>query len=375
MARDQDALQQRAGTGALPAFQALKQKVQEECRPRPGVYRFSCAGQTIYIGRSKALRARLLSYFRAERGEKAFTIVRSADALHWEYTASEFASHLAELEEIKANRPTYNRALKDEDDYVFVSLRGEPAPRLFLTREPEGFGPFRSPRRIEGAVRRLSDLLGLRTSPDHTPIIDPAGGPPPAGTAPRCMRGQLGLCAAPCAGRVALSAYREQVETARRFLAGSELGLIDGLRAKMKEAAARLEFERAALFRDRAEQLSAIYTELLSWREELDWLTLVYAVPGYDQQDTLYFLHGGRVTARLPRPQSPAAWKRARALARQISIPAAPPRTGREVDEIKVVASWFRSHPAEILRARRPAQFLQQAAWYGGTIEEPPHKP
>jgi excinuclease ABC subunit C len=360
MAKSQEALQHKAEVGAPPSLLRLKSQVVETCEPKPGVYRFSCAGQTIYIGRSKSLRARLLSYFRAERGQKAFTIARSADALSWEYTASEFASHLAELDLIKEFRPTYNWALKDEDEYVFVRVGEGPAPRLVLSREPDGYGPFRSPRRIEAALRRLSDLLGLRTSPDSVPLFALGES---SGREPRCMRGQLGLCAAPCAGRADLLVYAEKLDAARRFLSGDEPGLIVSLQTKMREAAARLEFERAALYRDRAEELSALYTELRAWREELDWLTLVYAVPGEARRDRLYFLHGGRVVHSMARPRRAAEWARAREHASSLLAPVRAPQSGREVDEIKVVASWFRSHPEEIERAQKPSVFVEKPAW------------
>lgn len=360
-----------------PVDPPLRQKVRASCGKGPGVYRWLCRGEPIYVGRSKSLRTRLLSYFRAPEGSKAWLIVLTADDVEWSETPSEFASHLTELKLIKQIRPTYNRLLKDDRDYVFLKVGPGPAPRLLVTRQPTPYGPFRSPYRVADAVRRLSDLLQLRTSPDTTPLIDPTQQEFFAvERRPLCLRGQIGLCSAPCAGRVAFDDYRARLDKARRFLLGHEQELLDDLRARMQEASRRLEFERASVYRDRLVELEALAQALSSLRESLEKLTFVYAVDGVEGRgDHLHFLKGGRWLGSLPRCRGPSQIDRAEAMARLLLGPVAPPTSGDEMDEIRVVASWFRERPEELARTRSLDDFLADPlAWPDPASAAPPRR-
>ncbi|MCS6900675.1 MAG: UvrB/UvrC motif-containing protein [Myxococcales bacterium] len=349
----------------------LRRKVRSSCGKSPGVYRWLCRGEPIYVGRSRSLRQRLLSYFRAPEGSKAALIVAAADDLVWEETSSEFESHLTELRLIKQIRPARNWALKNDRDYVFIKVGLGPAPRLTLSREPTPYGPFRSPRRVADALRRLSDILQLRTSPETTPLLDPRQ--LPLFSIPRrplCLRGEIGFCSAPCAGGISFSDYAHRIDRARQFLLGQETELLDDLRSRMREASQRMEFERASVYRDRLKELEALSHALSSLRESLDRLTFVYAVPGIDGRDRLYFLKGGRVFGDLPRCRDPRQIERARELAAQLLGPISPPASGDEMDEIRVVAGWFRTHPEELGRTMPPDTFLQDPKrWPSSTPE------
>lgn len=342
-----------------PLDSPLRAKVRAGCRLSPGVYRWLCRGEPIYVGRSRVLRQRLLGYFRAPEGSKAALIVAAADDLVWEETPSEFESHLTELRLIKQIRPSHNRALKDDRDYVFIKVGSGPAPRLTVTPQPTPYGPFRSPWRVADALRRLSDLLQLRTSPDSTPLLDPRQlhlFPEPR--RPLCLRGQIGLCSAPCAGRVPFEEYGARVEKARQFLLGHEGELLEDLRARMKEASARMEFERASVYRDRLVELEGLARALSSLRESLERLTFVYAVPGIEGRDRLYFIKGGRVQGSMGRCRGPRQVERARQLAAGLLGPTMPPASGDEMDEIRVVAGWFRARPEELGRTIPAEPFL-----------------
>ena len=336
----------------------LRAKVREGCGKGPGVYRFFAQGELVYVGRSKQLRTRLLSYFRADEGSKASIIATAADHLEWTETPSEFECHLTELRLIKEQRPRYNRALKDDRDYTFVRVGPGPAPRLLLSRKPTPYGPFRSPGRVQEALRRLSDLLQLRTSPDTIPMFDPAQTELfSVERRPRCLRGQIGLCLAPCAGRVDFGDYQARLASAKRFLLGREQHLLEDLRARMLEASGKLEFERAGVYRDRLSRLEILSRALSSLRESLERLTFVYAVPGEKGEDLLYFLRGGRVVGRAPRPRGERQVAAALELSQALLEKVTPPISGDEMDEIKVVASWFRARPVELTRTRSAADF------------------
>lgn len=339
----------------------LREKVRASCGKGPGVYRFTAGGETIYIGRSRSLRTRLLSYFRAEGGSKGNLIASAADDVEWTETDSEFACHLTELRLIKQLRPHYNVQMKDDRDYVFIRIGQGPAPKLLLSRTPTQFGPFRSPQRVTEAIKQLSDIFQLRASSDATPLLDPRQlqlfeqGP----LYPRCLRGQIGLCLAPCAGRVGFDVYAERLSAVERFLRGDEQGILDALREKMLDASRQLQFERASVYRDRLQRLEALASALNFLRESLDKLTFVYAVPGETGRDMLHFIHGGRVVGQAPRVRGPRQAEKAALLAEKLLELAPPPGSGDEMDEIKIVASWFRAHPQALARTLPAKAFLR----------------
>src|SRR5579883_1874143 len=139
----------------------MREVVRAGARDRPGVYRMVAAGgEVIYVGKSKRIRSRLLSYFRcAYPEEKGARILREADAIDWEYEPSEFAALLRELRLIKQYRPRFNVAMKrDARHYSFVKVTRGAAPKLAVVRGagPDDaavyYGPFVGARRINDAV-------------------------------------------------------------------------------------------------------------------------------------------------------------------------------------------------------------------------------
>src|SRR3989337_3867014 len=129
----------------------MRSTVRDGAADRPGIDRMlSGDGEVLYIGKSKRVRSRLLSYFRcAYPEEKGARILRSAESIEWEYTPSEFAALLQELRLIKRFRPRYNVAMKrDARHYSFIKLTRGPAPKLLVVRGASGddaatyYGPF-----------------------------------------------------------------------------------------------------------------------------------------------------------------------------------------------------------------------------------------
>src|SRR6185436_11011885 len=115
----------------------MRSNVKDTAADRPGVYRMlSGDGEILYVGKSKQVRTRLLSYFRcAYPEEKGARILRSAESIEWDYTPSEFAALLQELRLIKRFRPRYNVAMKrDAHGSVFIKISKGPAPKLLVVR-------------------------------------------------------------------------------------------------------------------------------------------------------------------------------------------------------------------------------------------------
>ena len=117
----------------------MRSLVRESAADRPGVYRMlSSSGEVVYVGKSKRVRTRLLSYFRcAYPEEKGARILREAESIDWEYTPSEFAALLKELRLIKTFRPRLNVAMKrDGLHYAFIKVTRGAAPKLAVVRGP-----------------------------------------------------------------------------------------------------------------------------------------------------------------------------------------------------------------------------------------------
>jgi hypothetical protein len=173
----------------------LRAQVRAGCENRPGVYRMiGPADNLLYVGKSIRVRTRLLSYFRAPRGEKAAEIISHTHRIEWEYTPSEFASLLTEMRSIQEARPPYNVEHKRDRAFCFIKLTREEAPRILAVQEvaDDGalyFGPFRGRARVREALREVADLLELRTCAAATPMrfadqLDMFGVDPQ----PLCMR-------------------------------------------------------------------------------------------------------------------------------------------------------------------------------------------
>ena len=148
----------------------MRADVKSRCEDRPGVYRMTSAdGEIVYVGKSKRVRTRLLSYFRCGPAEKGARIVRNAASIDWEYTPSEFAALLAELRLIKKLRPRLNVAMKrDARHFAFIKVTRGPASKLLVVRGAGDeaadvyYGPYYGAERVNEAVRELNDALGLR---------------------------------------------------------------------------------------------------------------------------------------------------------------------------------------------------------------------
>ena len=344
----------------------MKTNVRDAAADRPGVYRMlSSDGEILYVGKSKRVRTRLLSYFRcAYPEEKGARILRSAESIEWDYTPSEFAALLQELRLIKRFRPRYNVAMKrDGRNYSFIKLTKGPASKLMVVRGPTGedadiyYGPFVGAQRVEEALRELSDALLLRDCRsdlkmffnDQTELFQLA-------RTPGCIRHEIGKCLGPCIGGCTETQYTHQVALARAFLDGSDDGPINMLRTQMETLSAELQFERAATYRDKLERLEALRAQFGRLRFAVENLSFVYTVPGHDGEDKVYLIRRGVVRAEVSKPRSSKDKRSMKQLVEDIfSQPALPNAQvpTHEIDELLLLSSWFRRFPSEMKRTRQ----------------------
>ncbi|HEX6039784.1 GIY-YIG nuclease family protein [Longimicrobium sp.] len=337
-----------------------------EARNVPGVYRMLAAdGEVLYVGKSKSLRTRLLSYLRAPRGDKQHRIIEGTHSLAWDYEPSEFAALLRELQMIKRFRPRMNVQHKRDGRYSFLKLTSGRAPRLFVVSAVADdaatyYGPFRGGRRIQDAVRELNDLLGLRDCPLVTPIRF-ADQPDLFAFehVPRCHRFELRLCMGPCAARCTETEYGQRVEMARAFLDGHADEPLRWLNERMTAAADRWEFEYAGRLRDRLHRLENLRDEFSQLREALDSLTFLYRVDGVEGDDRVYLVRRGTVRAVVPVPRTAAERRRMERLCDEHF--GRPEHEGalvqrHQVDEILLLSRWFRARPEEMRNTTPPAR-------------------
>lgn len=355
----------------LPAFSGprppdvLRAEVRASAENRPGVYRMVGPGERLlYVGKSIRLRSRLLSYFRAERGEKAAEIVSHTHRIEWEYVPSEFAALVAEMRAIQAHRPPFNVEHKRDRAFCFIKLTREEAPRLLVATEMKEdgaryFGPFRGRERVRETIRMLADLLELRDCASGTTLrfadqLDLFGA---REETPACLRADVGKCLAPCAARCSRADYLAQVAIAQRFLDGDADVPIRILRARMEAAAARLQFEYAAQVRDRAGRLAIARDELVEARGAIDALSFAYHVPGHAGDDRVYVIRRGAIRAELAAPRTgeerSGVDRRVASILCRNDAWTASGRTAL-VAEVLLVARWFRLRPSELEATWRP---------------------
>jgi excinuclease ABC subunit C len=352
----------------LPAtdLDALRERVRRLAENRPAVYRMTDpAGRTLYIGKAKQLRTRLMSYFRAEYPEdKGARILFAAGEIHWEYVHSEFAACLGELRQIRKQRPPFNVAMNRTRRAVFVKVLESPAPKVYhgtavLQHDGRVYGPFQSPTRVAEAVRVLNDQLGLRDCENRMPIVFAGQGDLFAREAQAaCHRHELGQCTGPCAGLVSESEYRRRVDTAIAFLEGRTIQPIDRLVDAMQAAAAEESFERASRLRERFEQLEWLLAATARARAAVECLTFVYRDPGVFGDDRAYLVRRGTVRACFPFPTTPIEQVAFGAVVREELTreePTTGPLPSEAIDEILLLMSWFRVHP-DALRRTTPLE-------------------
>ncbi|MDF1501593.1 UvrB/UvrC motif-containing protein [Roseisolibacter sp. H3M3-2] len=364
-----------AADAHLPALKAM---VRAEAADLPGVYRMlGPDGEVVYVGKSKKVRTRLLSYFRGVYpDDKGARILRDSVHIEWEYTPSEFAALLLELRQIKRWRPRFNVLMKrDARHWSFIKLTKGPAPKLHVVRGSTGsadggyyYGPFQGASGVAEAVRELSDALGLRDCAQATPMRFADQGElfvpelvQLTSRTPRCIRHEIRKCLGPCVAGCTTSQYAERVKLAKGFLEGADGGPLDAMRAQMDALSEAMEFERAAALRDKVWRLESLQGQFERLRFAVETLSFAYVARGHDAEDRVYLVRRGRVRAELPRPHGDEGAAALEALVRDVFVPrerkgAAVPT--HEVDELLLLSWWFRHRPAELARTVPAAALL-----------------
>jgi excinuclease ABC subunit C len=213
----------------------------------PGVYRMYAEDDTLlYVGKARALRNRVGSYFNGSpKTTRIMSMLSQIARMDVTVTRSEAEALLLENQLIKSLSPRYNVALRDDKSYPYVMLTREQWPRIALHRGPRAiagryFGPYASVIAVRETLNLMHKLFRLRSCEDS--VFRNRSRP--------CLQYQIGRCSAPCVDLVGADDYAESVRRATLFLEGKSDLLADELMQSMQQASETLEFERAARLRD-----------------------------------------------------------------------------------------------------------------------------
>ena len=231
-----------------------------EIPTNPGVYRFRDAdGRVLYVGKAKNLRARLSNYFAPLHTlhERTRRMVTTAASVEWTVVATDVDSLQLEYMWIQEFSPPFNVRYKDDKSYPYLAVTlGDEAPRVIVTRNrripgAKYFGPYPKVWAVHDTIDLMIKVFPIRTCSDASYKKAMATGRP-------CFPGQIGRCGGPCSMKVTIEEHRAIVDDFVAFMSGGDQRFTRSLTARMKESAAAMDYESAALYRDKLQAIDAV---------------------------------------------------------------------------------------------------------------------
>jgi excinuclease ABC subunit C len=260
---------------------------------RPGVYRMLDArGDVLYVGKARALKNRVTQYTQVARQPKRIQrMVSQTRSMQIVTTHSEAEALLLEAQLIKRYRPPYNVLLRDDKSFPFILLREDhDFPRVQLHRGARRFkgqyyGPFASAGSVRNTLNSLQKLFLLRSCTDS--FFSNRDRP--------CLLYQIRRCSAPCVGRIDEAGYEELVQDAKDFLGGKSTKIQQKLQGLMTGASEAMNFELAAVYRDRLRALTYVQGTQVIHAERLgDADIFALACKGGTMCIQAFFIRGGQ---------------------------------------------------------------------------------
>src|ERR1700735_2508637 len=226
---------------------------------RPGVYRMLDArGDVLYVGKAKNIKKRVTAYARPTGLDTRIErMVAATRALEFVVTRTETEALLLEANLIKRLRPRFNVLLRDDKSFPYIMITSDHwAPQILKhrgarSRQGQYYGPFASVWAVNRTINALQRAFLLRSCSD--PFFESRTRP--------CLLHQIKRCSAPCTKEIDFSEYAALVREANAFLSGRSKSVKDDLAAAMEHASEALDFEHAAIYRDRLSALSAIQSQ------------------------------------------------------------------------------------------------------------------
>lgn len=226
----------------------------------PGCYIMKSRGEIIYVGKAVNLKNRVRQYFHGSHTPKVAAMVSRVDDFDLMLCQTNFEALTLECNLIKKHRPFYNILLKDDKHYPYLRIDlGEPFPRLTLARNMDEqragvkyFGPYIGATAVRQVMDEVRRFFPLRTCNLSFPVKSPRR---------PCVHHQIGQCLAPCAGGVSEETYRAILARVIDFLNGDSRELLSELTREMNVASARMEYEQAAVLRDKIADIRQLMEE------------------------------------------------------------------------------------------------------------------
>src|SRR5262250_272784 len=248
-----------AAAGPLAAGRAAIMRHAKTAPGGPGVYRMvDRNGDVLYVGKAKSIRKRIVSYTRPTGYDPRIErMIAATAALEFVSTTTETEALLLEANLIKRLRPRFNVLLRDDKSFPYILITGDHwAPQILKhrgARKREGryYGPFASVWAVNRTITALQRAFLLRSCTDS--FFESRTRP--------CLLYQIRRCAGPCTREIDFPGYTELVREATEFLSGRSQAVKEQLATEMEKASTELEFESAAVYRDRLAALSAIQSQ------------------------------------------------------------------------------------------------------------------
>src|SRR6201991_887051 len=216
---------------------------RRELPDEPGVYLFrDSKGKVIYVGKAKSIRKRVASHFSNPSTRAGREIIEMIEQIEALVVQTESEALLVEQNFIKQYKPRLNIRLRDDKSYPYIAISlDEEFPRVYFTRERHRagrayFGPYSNAKRVRGTLEVLGKVFMFRSCDGPEPGRR-SGSP--------CLDYYIKRCEAPCVGYVSREEYAEAIDGVRDFLSGRFSQIERDLERRMREAAAREEFEQA----------------------------------------------------------------------------------------------------------------------------------
>ncbi len=267
----------------------------------PGVYIMHNAKDAIiYVGKAISLRHRVRQYFQPshDEGIKKAQMVKQIAYFEYIVTDSELEALVLECNLIKEHRPKYNTMLRDDKTYPYIKVTlGEPYPRVLFSRQikkdkSKYFGPFTSAAAVKDTIDLIQKIYHLRTCTKKFP--DSFGKERP------CLNYHMKQCLGVCTGNISTEEYQKNVDGAMAFLNGNYQPVIKMLEEKMQDAAGKMEFEKAAEYRNLLGSVNACMQKqkITNANQEGDRDIVALAQSGEDAVVQVFFVRKGKLIGR-----------------------------------------------------------------------------
>ena len=267
---------------------------------QPGVYIMHDKKDTIiYVGKALSLRHRVRQNFQPshDEGIKKAQMVRQIAWFEYIVTDSELEALVLECNLIKEHRPKYNTMLRDDKTYTYIKVTlGEPYPRVIFSRtlkkdKSKYYGPYTSAGAVKDTIALIQKIYHLRTCNQRFPEA--------FGKKRPCLNYHMKQCQGICTGKVSQEEYQRNVEGALEFLNGNYRPVLRMLEEKMKLAAERMEFEKAAEYRDLMGSVTACaQKQKITHMDGEDKDIVALAQSGEDAVIQVFFVRGGKLIGR-----------------------------------------------------------------------------